>query len=176
MEDKYLNCKELFPELANKENSNRFIDFLSIDDLKIFTRKCLEKANYSLSEDDLCLCEIICDNLIRKSNLSTEVHNSIVDSLLIAAMLHNTYNDENKKIESLFKPREQFYEVAKQEDLYEHGKIPDQFLEQIFQCVEAKYGEISPVPMTKPAIGSYQEIFSNSFFIIENRKRWFDDN
>lgn len=176
MEDKYSNSLKLFPSLSDKNNKNRFIEFLSVEDLQVFTRKCLEKANYTLTDDDLALCEIICDNLIVRSNLSSEVHNSLVDVLLIAAMLHNTYNNENNIIESLFKPRQEFYEIGKQDDLYEFKAIPDQILEQIFQCIEAKYGELSPVPLTKPTIGSYQEIFANSFFIIKNRKRWFSDN
>lgn len=173
--DNTKNCLELFPELTNKENKNRFIDFLSIEDLQAFTKKCLEVSNYELQEDDLLLCEIICDTLINKSNLSSSVHNSLVDVLLIAAMLHNTYINDNKQVNSLFMPRQEFYEIGKQSDLYEYDEIPDQILEQIFQCIEAKYGELSPVPLTKPTVGSYQEIFSNSYFIIKNRKRWFND-
>ena len=176
MEDKFNNCISLFPELGNKENRNRFIEFLSIDDLQVFVKECLKKANYTLTDDDLYLCEIICDNLINKSNLSSEVHNSLVDVLLIASMLHNTYNDESNIIDSLFKPRQMFLEIGRQSDLYEYDGIPDQILEQIFQCIEAKHGELSPVPLTKPAIGSYQDIFSNSYFIIKNRQRWFNDN
>lgn len=176
MNDNTKSCIELFPELGDKENRNRFIDFLSIEDLQAFTKECLEASNYTLQEDDLLLCEILCDSLINKSNLSSSVHNSLVDVLLIAAMLHNTYQDDNEKVLSLFKPRQAFYEVGKQSDLYEYDEIPDQILEQIFQCIEAKHGELSPVPLNKPTVGSYQEIFANAYFTVKNRKRWFDGN
>ena len=69
MEDKFNNCISLFPELGNKENRNRSIEFLSIDDLQVFVKECLKKANYTLTDDDLYLCEIILYLLDRVINL-----------------------------------------------------------------------------------------------------------
>lgn len=164
------SCKEMFPELADENNKERFIDFLTQEDFKTFTRAALKKANYELTDKDLQLCEIICDTMIRKNVLHPYERQTSIDVIIMAAMLRNTYKDKNYPITSLFKPREEFNEIELNDE-YEHG-IPKQFFEQLYQLIEGQDGDLTEVQFCKPSVGSIQELFAECIYIQECIERY----
>ena len=162
----FISCKDAFPILADKTNKERYIDFLSKDDYKKFTKLALNKANYELTDKDLQLCEIICDMAIRKRMLKLDVRQYYLDHLLIAAMLKNTYKDDEHPVTSLFKPREEL-KILIYEKYEDPTLIQESFFEQVCQLIEAQYGEFTPVEFCMPSIGSMQATFAECVYIQE---------
>lgn len=173
--DKFLTCGEMFPELANKNNKKRFIEFISIKDLQVFTEQCLKHSKYEITEYDNKVAEITLDFLIRKELLDTKKHQTYVDALLIAAMLHNIYFDEKKISTSLFKAREEFDSIADNEKLYEFGAIPEQLREMVWDTIEGQLGDCTPMSKTKPTPNSPQDLFATAVYIVRNAAHWFFD-
>lgn len=93
--EKFMSVKEMFPVLADESNINRYLNFIKVDDLRLFTEECLKKADYKITEYENKVAEIAMDFLIRKELLTPDNHQTYVDALLVAAMLHNVYFDEN---------------------------------------------------------------------------------
>ncbi len=171
---KFRTSGELFPQLSNKADTNRFLNFIKVDDLRIFARECLKKANYEITEYENKVAEITMDLLIRKELLSLDNHQTYVDALLIAAMLHNIYFDEKKMSTSLFKAREEFDEIADMDELYEYGAIPEQFREMVWDTIEGQLGDCTPMAKTKPSPNSPQDLFATAVFITRQGWRWFE--
>lgn len=171
--DKFKTCGEMFLELADISNKNRFIEFISIKDLQVFTNECLKKANYEITEYENKIAEITLDFLIRKELLDTKKHQTYVDALLIAAMLHNIYFDEKKISTSLFKAREEFDTIADNESLYEYGAIPEQLREMIWDTIEGQLGDCTPMSKTKPTPNSPQDLFATAVYVVRNASHWF---
>lgn len=170
---KFKGVCELFPQLADKEDVNRFLNFIKIDDLRIFARECIQKANYTITEYDNKVAEIAMDLLIRKELLAPDNHQTYVDALLVAAMLHNIYFNEEEICTSLFKAREEFDEIADMEELYEFGAIPEQFREMVWDTIEGQLGDCTPMSKTKPSPNSPQDLFATAVYITRNAKNWF---
>ena len=169
--NRFISCKELFPELADKTNKERYIEFLSHKDYKKFTKLALDKANYELTDNDLQLCKVICDVAIEKGMLWPPKgpegrRNHYLDHLLIAAMLRNTYKDDKYFISSLFRPREEFRPLI-YEEYEDYKQIHPEFFEQLCQLIEAQYGIHTPVELCLPAVGSMQATFSTCVYISE---------
>ena len=171
---KFKSVGELFPQLADKSDVNRFLNFIKVDDLRTFAKECLKKANYEIAEYENKVAEIAMDLLIRKDLLTPDNHQTYIDALLIAAMLHNIYFDENKICTSLFKAREEFDEIANMEDIYKHGAIPEQFREMIWDTIEGQLGDLTPMSKTKPSPNSPQDLFATAVYVVRNSKRWFN--
>ena len=171
---KFKSACELFPQLDDKNDNNRFLNFIKIDDLREFTKEYLKKANHEITEYENKVAEITLDMLIRKELLAPDNHQTYVDALLIAAMLHNIYFDENKICTSLFKAREEFDEIANMEDIYKHGAIPEQFREMIWDTIEGQLGDLTPMSKTKPSPNSPQDLFATAVYVVRNSKRWFN--
>ena len=71
----------LYPELADKNNPYRFIEFLN-EDVQVFIHKCYEYAEYEINEYVNTVCEILMDDLIRKGHINPQSHrHSLVDCL-----------------------------------------------------------------------------------------------
>lgn len=170
---KFMSVTEMFPNLADKENKNRYLEFIKINDLKIFAKKCLEHANYEISEYENKIAEIAMDFLIRKELLDTTNHQTYVDALIVAAMLHNIYFDEKHLSTSLFKAREEFDYIADMEGIYEFGPLPEQMREMIWDTIEGQLGDCTPMSKTKPSPNSPQDLFATAVFIVRQGWRWF---
>lgn len=170
---KFMSAKEIFPQLANEKNLNRYIDFIKVDDLKIFTKEALAHAKYEITEYENKVAEIALDFLIRKELLDEGNHQTYVDALLVAAMLHNVYFDERKISTSLFKAREEFDYIADSNELYEYGAIPEQMREMIWDTIEGQLGDCTPMSKTKPSPNSPQDLFATAVFIVRNSANWF---
>lgn len=170
---KFKGCKELFPQLADKTDINRFLNFIKVDDLRTFAKECLKSTNYEITEYENKVAEITMDLLIRKDLLTTDNHQTYVDALLIASMLHNIHFDENKLSTSLFKARENFDDIADLNEVYEYGIIPEQFREMVWDTIEGQLGDCTPMVKTKPSPNSPQDLFATAVYIVRNSKYWF---
>ena len=163
----------MFPQLSDEKDVNRYINFIKVDDLRIFTRESLKKANYNITEYENKVAEIALDFLIRKELLDTKNHQTYVDALLVAAMLHNVYFNEQQLMTSLFKAREEFDEIADMDELYEFGALPEQMREMIWDTIEGQLGDCTPMSKTKPSPNSPQDLFATAVYIVRNAKHWF---
>ena len=163
---------ELYPELANKDNPNRFIEHLN-EDVQLFIHKCYDHANYQINDYVNRVCEILLDYLIRKGHINPQSHrHALVDTLLISALLHDVYYDGEDKPSSLFKAREEFTPIAKLEGVYQYGPIPDQILDATFQAIEEQVGDPSTIQKLVPIPGSPSDILATSIWIAKNINRW----
>ena len=76
---------ELYPELADKNNERRFIEFLH-PDLQVFVDKCYEHCGKGINDYINEVCELLLDYLVRKGHIDPQTHrHSLEDCLLIAA-------------------------------------------------------------------------------------------
>lgn len=170
---KFMSVKEIFPQLQDETNKRRYLDFIKVDDLRIFTEESLKKANYEITEYENKVAEIAMNFLIRKELLDVNNHQTYVDALLVAAMLHNIYFDEKHIATSLFKAREEFDEIADKDDLYEFGALPEQMREMIWDTIEGQLGDCTPMSKTKPSPNSPQDLFATAVYVVRNAKDWF---
>ena len=162
----------LYPELADKNNPYRFIEFLN-EDVQVFIHKCYEHAEYEINEYVNTVCEILMDYLIRKGHINPQSHrHSLVDCLLISALLHDTYYEGAEKPSTLFKAREEFTSIARQADLYQYGAIPEQIIDAVFQAIEEQAGDASEIQKLAPIPGSPSDLLATSIWIANNIYRW----
>lgn len=152
---------ELFPELKN-DRPEDFLDFFIVNDLRNLVVKSLEKFDKKLTAKDQKLCEIVCDMLINKGVLGPDAHNALTDELLIAAMLRDCEVDINKP-STLIRPRDILLESNKELG----GKVPEEEIEKICQCIEAQFGELTPIPLLKGTVGSFQQLFADACFVVD---------
>lgn len=156
---------EVHPELGDINNPNRFIEFLH-PDLQIFIKACYEHADYEIDEYVNLVCEILLDYLIRKGHYVPNVSRGIVvDTLLMAALLHNIYYDTS--ITSLFKAREEFTSIGRNSELYENGAVPDNVLDAVFQAIEEQEGDVGEIAKLKPLAGSPSDLLAISIWMAE---------
>ena len=172
MNNKLKTITGLYPELENKENDYRYVELLN-KDVQIFIKECYKHAGYEINDYVNTVCQILLDYLIRKGHIDPGTHrHSLVDCLLISALLHDVYYDGPDKPSLLFKAREEFTPIAKQADLYEYGALPDQILDAVFQAIEEQMGDASPIQKLTPIPGSPSDILAISIWIASNLCRW----
>ena len=166
--NKFMHATEMFPQLADKDNERRFIEFIKVDDLRLFCEKCMEKAKVSISEYNNLVAEYMLDLMIRKELLTPENHQTYVDALLIAAQLFNIYYNEfnRDEIHELFRARKEFDEIADL-DCYEYGPIPEQFREMVWDTIEGQLGDCTPMAKTKPSPNTPQDLFATAIFMVD---------
>lgn len=166
--NKFMHATEMFPQLADKDNERRFIEFIKVDDLRLFCEKCMEKAKVSISEYNNLVAEYMLDLMIRKELLTPDNHQTYVDALLIAAQLFNIYYNEfnRDEIHELFRARREFDEIADL-DCYEYGPIPEQFREMVWDTIEGQLGDCTPMAKTKPSPNTPQDLFATAIFMVD---------
>lgn len=163
---------ELYPELGDRTNSRRYIEFLN-EDVQIFINKCYEHAGYEINDYVNTVCEIMMDYLVRKGHINPETHrHSLVDCLLMAALLHDIYFEGHDKPSTLFKAREELAPIARQGDLYIYGPIPEQVIDAVFQAIEEQVGDASIIQKLTPVPGSPSDLLATSIWIASNLCRW----
>jgi hypothetical protein len=113
------------------------------------------------------------DYLVRKGHINPETHrHSLVDCLLIAALLHDIYFEGHDKPSTLFKAREELAPIARQGDLYIYGPIPEQVIDAVFQAIEEQVGDASVIQKLTPVPGSPSDLLATSIWIASNLCRW----
>lgn len=164
--EKFQSAIEMFPQLNNKADKNRFLNFIKVNDLKLFAEKCLEHSKYEITEYENKVAEMSLNLLIRKELLTPNNHQTFVDALLIASLLHNIYFDETHIATSLFKAREEFDHIADLEDVYEFGPLPEQMREMVWDTIEGQLGDCTPMSKTKPSPNSPQDLFATAVYMV----------
>lgn len=174
---KMLRAREMFPQLADESNMNRFVEFIKVNDLKEFCKRCMKKANMEPTVYTNKVAEYTLDLLIRKELLTPDNHQTYVDALLIASFLHCAYYGQEESMEEyaigfeenislLFKAREQFDEIANMDD-YEFGPIPEQFREMVWDTIEGQLGDCTPMAKTKPSPNTPQDLFATAVWMVK---------
>lgn len=170
-----MKCKtiiSLYPELGERDNPNRFIEFLN-EDVQVFIQECYKHAEYEINDYVNTVCEILMDYLIRKGHINPNSHrHSLVDCLLISALLHDVYFEGHDKPSTLFKAREEFTPIARNAELYQYGAIPEQIIDAVFQAIEEQMGDASEIQKLAPVPGSPSDILATSIWIANNIFRW----
>ena len=163
---------DLYPELGDRDNERRYIEFLN-EDVQIFVAECYKHAGYEINDYVNTVCEIVLDYLVRKGHIDPNTHrHSLVDCLLIAALLHDVYYEGPDKPSTLFKAREEFAPIARNAELYVYGAIPEQIIDAVFQAVEEQVGDASIIQKLVPVPGSPSDLLATSIWIASNLCRW----
>lgn len=132
----------------------RTIDFIVIDELKEFVLEGLERYGTAEKLEEANEVADILIALLRKKKLLDEhTHQSFVDILLSAALLHNLFYDE-KDWTTLFYARRDLDPIAKE------LKINRQALDALFHTIEGQLGEDTPITECIPKPGTPTELFS----------------
>ena len=159
---------ELYPELSDRNNERRFIEFLN-EDVQIFIAECYKHAGYEINDYVNTVCEIALDYLVRKGHVDPSTYrHSLVDCLLIAALLHDIYYEGPDKPSTLFKAREELAPIARNADLYVYGAIPEQVIDAVFQAIEEQMGDASEIKKLAPIPGGPSDILATSIWIVQN--------
>ena len=163
---------ELYPELGDRENPRRFIEFLN-EDVQIFIAECYNHAGYEINDYVNDVCRVLMDYLVRKGHVDPNTHrHSLVDCLLISALLHDVYYEGPNRPSTLFRAREEFAPIARDKDLYVYGPIPEQVIDAVFQAIEEQVGDPSTIQKLVPIPGSPSDILATSIWIAKNINRW----
>ena len=173
---KRLLSSEMFPQLADRSNPRRYIDFIKVSDLRLFCEKCMEKAQVEPTDYTNMVSEYVLDIMIRKELLTPENHQTYVDALLIAAQLFCIYYNENniEEVHELFRARREFDEIADL-DCYEYGPIPEQFREMVWDTIEGQLGDCTPMSKTKPSPNTPQDLFATAVFMAKRSIQLLDN-
>lgn len=186
LDSQKLKIKEIYPQLKENNSIDTYLDILPSKELKEYALACLEKTNYKPTDKDLLLLEVMCDfgllrgqiNAMIDPNPDNEakmvyIPTNILATQIVAAIIRNIYFDIEHPITSLVRAREELYDMGKYEFTYESGRpLNDQTLQQIFQCVEAQMGPLTPIETLAPVQRSPQEDFATAVFIVDNIERW----
>lgn len=159
---------ELYPELGDRENPRRFIEFLN-EDVQIFINECYNHAGYEINDYVNDVCRVLMDYLVRKGHVDPSTHrHSLVDCLLISALLHDVYYEGPNRPSTLFRAREEFAPIARNKDLYMYGPIPEQVIDAVFQAIEEQMGDASEIKKLTPIPGGPSDILATSIWIVQN--------
>lgn len=141
----------------------RTIDFIQIDELRTFTLKALEKhGTVEKLKEANQVADLVKGLLIHKRLLDEYTHQSFVDIMLSAALLHNLFYDENDWT-TLFHARRDLTPLA------EELKINSQALDALFHTIEGQLGDRTPVTECIPKPGTPTELFSYAVWLNKNR-------
>ena len=163
---------ELYPDLGDKSNRRRFIEFLN-EDVQIFIEECYKHAGYEINEYVNDVCRVLMDYLVRKGHINPDTHrHSLVDCLLISALLHDVYYEGPSRPSTLFRAREEFTPIARNADLYIYGALPEQVIDAVFQAIEEQMGDASEIQKLAPVPGSPSDILATSIWIANSIFRW----
>ena len=159
---------ELYPELGDRENAYRFIEFLN-EDVQIFINECYKHAGYEINDYVNEVCRVLMDYLVRKGHIDPNTHrHSLVDCLLISALLHDVYYEGPNRPSTLFRAREEFTPIARNSELYVYGQIPEQIIDAVFQAIEEQMGDASEIKKLSPIPGGPSDILATSIWIVQN--------
>lgn len=151
-------------ELKDLLENDNYIKSIKIETLREFVEEALltygtvEKYNTANKVVDL-----LNSMLVKKKQIVDGIEQSFVDVLKVAGFIHNLFY--NGTVSSLFLAREKLLPLAK--DKY---KMPDNYINSIFQAVECQLGEDTPVPQCKPIPGTPTELFAWSCWLVEQKK------
>jgi hypothetical protein len=141
-------------DINNGDMLYMFFDMITIDELRRFTMDALnESGTEEKLEEANRVADILMGMLKKKGFLGENSHQSFVDVLLTATLIHNLFYDEEDWT-TIYRARRVLEPVAK--DM----KINQQVTDAIFQTVEAQMGDDTPVPTSRPNPNTPTELFA----------------
>ena len=140
---------------------SEYVDFMQVPELKEFTQRALDEygTEEKLTEGE-SVAHVILGLLRKKKMLTEQTHQSFVDVLVSAALLHNLFYDP-QDWKTLFSARQKLLPVAQ-----ECG-VGYNFYSAIFQTIESQLGEDTPVPNCKPIDNSPTELFTYAVWFVK---------
>lgn len=138
------------------------VDFIKVDELRQLVEIALEKFG---SREKLVEANGIAYMLIEKLTydklLSEQTHQTFVDIMISAALLHNLfYKEEDWR--TLFDAK--FY----LDPIVEELKINYQIAETLFHTIQGQLGSRTPITDCIPKPGTPTEMFANTVWIAKN--------
>lgn len=139
-----------------------FIDMINVKELHTTTIDILNKYGDTFRLDEANdVANTLIQLLKHKKLITDNTHQSFVDVLLSACMIHNLFYDK-EDFTTLFKTRKELASVM------EKAGINKQISEAIFSTVEGQLGEDSPVESIKPNPNTPTELFSFAIWITKH--------
>ena len=140
---------------------SKYVDFIQVPEIKDFTREALEK----FSDSDLLIegesvANVLIALLKKKQIIADNSHQSFVDILVSAALLHNIFYDPDDW-KTLFLARQSL------KDLAEKHNLGYNYYSALFQTIESQLGQDTPVPNCKPIDNSPTELFSYAVWFVK---------
>jgi KaiC/GvpD/RAD55 family RecA-like ATPase len=154
-------------KLEDREDAERglakykMLDTILIPQLLDFTIEALNQySNEELLLEANKVASTVHQILRKKKLLDENTHQSFVDVLTSAALLHNIFYKKDD-FTTLYIARKELDSLVK-----ETG-IPQQVSDTIFQTIEAQLGDDTPVPTSKPPVGSPTEVFAYAVWVVK---------
>ncbi len=145
-----------------EESLYRNIDFIVMDEIREFVLTSLEKFGTieKLIEANV-IVDVLKDLLVKKKLLSEQSHQSFVDVMVGAALLHNLfYKKEDWR--TLLDAR--YY----LESIGEESKVNPMMLNALFSTIEAQEGEDCPITELIPKPGTPTELFAYTAWFVKS--------
>lgn len=159
---------QLINSIRSEENSNsnkellENIDFILVDEIKQFVEEALNKyGTVEKLQEANKVAGVLRDLLIKKKLLCENSHQSFVDIMIGAALLHNLFYDEKDWL-TLFYARKNLEPIAKE------LRVNDQITNALFSTIEGQAGEDIPVTDCIPKPGTPTEVFSYVVWFVKN--------
>lgn len=154
--------KEQMQAILDSKNG-RYINAISIESLYDFIVDCyLQYGSMNKLKEANNVIEVVEQMLKKKKQISENNVQSFVVVIFAAGLLHNMFYDGS--ITSLFLAREKLEPLARKYN------IPDNYIEALFQTIEAQLGEDTPVPQCKPIPNSPTELFAWACWFVKEYK------
>lgn len=141
-----------------------YLDKINFPAFKAFTKDALEahgtdkKAKVANKVADAVYQKFINQGLIQEG----VAHQTFVDIVLSAALLHNLFVKDNDEASILYHRREL-------KGLVEIHGISNE-VQYIYRAIEGQYGEFSPVEKLKPTVGTPEQALADAIFYITKFK------
>lgn len=144
------------------EELYRTLDFIAIDELREFSLRGLEKyGTIEKLEEANKVADKVRGLLTYKKLLDEHTHQSFIDVMLSATILHNIFYDKNDW-RTLFDARYYLDPIAKE------MKINEQAMDALFHTIEGQLGDRTPVTECIPKPGTPTELVANTIWFVKN--------
>lgn len=138
----------------------RILDFMKDDEMISICEAMLEKDGTAEKLKTANLVgDVVINTLKEKKLINDYAHQTFVDVMLAAALLHNVYYDKSEWT-TLFSARRAM------DDIEEAKKAHQQSKEALCSTIEAQLGESTPVRECAPKPGTPTEMFSTAVWFV----------
>lgn len=150
------------PIKRTKENEElfRYVNDISFEPLKAFVSQALKcYSNKKRLKEANEVLDVMMAMLKKQNLLSANANQAFVDIMIAAGLVHNMFYDGS--LHSVFYARERL------NDLADECKVPEAAKDQIFQAVEAQFGNDMPVKACRPNPSTPLELFAWACWFVE---------
>lgn len=137
------------------EKLYKHIDMIAIPEVHSMVIDCLNKnSNENKIDEANKVCDLLMFMLEEKKLISEGAHQTFVDALIAATLLHNITYEYNDEWLEIFKTRDIITEIAN-----EHN-IPESFTDMVIATIESQLGERMPIKGCRPNPNTPGELFA----------------